>query len=460
MDKLIISNTEKQIEDDNDISIFSTKKPKDIIAGTSSGLKNIAKGVGGGIACLLTMPIIGAKEKGFTGFFKGIGSGIFGGICISLCGAATGTSQIFKGLWYTPESFIQKSNGKIWDLETRKWILYNLPEESEHTLNISEEDFIASLTKKTILDQESDISGNTKENEYYEILEVSTNATNQQIKKAYYLLAKKYHPDKNKDDISEDKFKKISEAYQILGNPDLREKYDKYGVEGIENNRIIDSSVLYTILFGSDELYFFIGELRMSMMMSFDNKQPLEIIDFKQKKREITIANNLVNFIDPFIRNNNDFEHIVNQMKNKICKNIVAEIIMNTIGYIYIQSANNYIGSIKSYFERKKHNFISQYRLTSSFIENYKMNMNEDGNEDVSNEEKLKKKKTFTGFIWNITIMDIESTLRKSCFKILNDTSVSKEIREKRAHALLYIGNIIYNPNIYEKDGIDYLMKL
>ena len=56
--------------------------------------------------------------------------------------------------------------------------------------------------------------------------------------------------------------------------------------------------------------------------------------------------------------------------------------------------------------------------------------------------------------------MDIESTLRKSCFKILNDTSVSKEIREKRAHALLYIGNIIYNPNIYEKDGIDYLMKL
>lgn len=71
---------------------------------------------------------------------------------------------------------------------------------------------------------------------YYDILGVSKNATNLEIKKAFRKLAIKYHPDKNQNsnDASE-KFKEINEAYEILKNEDKRSHYDKYGNEDFQN---------------------------------------------------------------------------------------------------------------------------------------------------------------------------------------------------------------------------------
>ena len=66
--------------------------------------------------------------------------------------------------------------------------------------------------------------------DYYEVLSVSKNASQDEIKQAYRKLAFKYHPDKNKGDKDkEDKFKEASEAYQILSNPKKREQYDRFG---------------------------------------------------------------------------------------------------------------------------------------------------------------------------------------------------------------------------------------
>lgn len=65
--------------------------------------------------------------------------------------------------------------------------------------------------------------------DYYEILEVSKNATEKEIKTAYRKLAMKYHPDRNKEPDAEEKFKEVSEAYEVLIDPDKRAKYDKYG---------------------------------------------------------------------------------------------------------------------------------------------------------------------------------------------------------------------------------------
>jgi len=146
--------------------------------------------------------------------------------------------------------------------------------------------------------------GNKKD--YYEVLGVSRNATQEEIKNAYRKLALQYHPDRNKSPDAEEKFKGISEAYAVLSDEEKRRQYDTFGHAGVDSRytredifRGVDFDEIFRDLgFGGFESIFdmlFGRRERYAPEGGYDLRYDLEISledAFKGLKTEIEIPRN------------------------------------------------------------------------------------------------------------------------------------------------------------------------
>ncbi|KAJ6581542.1 DnaJ-domain-containing protein [Mycena capillaripes] len=107
--------------------------------------------------------------------------------------------------------------------------------------------------------------------EYYDLLGVAVDADDTELKKAYRKQAMKYHPDKNKSEDAEEKFKEISKAYQVLSNANDRATYDKNGKSMVDKEggmNMEDAAGFFANVFGGERFVDYIGEISIMKDMT------------------------------------------------------------------------------------------------------------------------------------------------------------------------------------------------
>ena len=343
------------------------------------------------------------------GFFTGLATGVASAVALPVAGVCVGAYQVGRGLANTGEAVTSAKKGMLWDEENREWYYYSLDKEVEQ---LKEQEAELKEKKST-----SNIGGGTsfgaeerqvKDRAYYDLLKVSTNATDAELKKAYYKEARLVHPDKNPGDPEAAKrFQELGHAYQILRDEHSRAHYDKNGVseDAAAEMKVtdIDPHIFFSVMFGSEAVRPFIGELWIAdktdtlmkehMMQGAEQPEDMDDESFmtqhvlrsteeslKQKKREVKCAINLRERIEPFVDGSQDeseFIAVCQEEAANITKGAFGDVFCTAIGYALESEADTFIGTHTSQFglegtaasmRKKGYAFSNQMRLIGAGI--------------------------------------------------------------------------------------------
>ncbi|KAJ2027642.1 DnaJ-like protein [Coemansia sp. S2] len=342
------------------------------------------------------------------------------------------------------------------------------------------------------------------ETEYYEWLEVTPTATQAEIKKKYYVLALKYHPDKNPSAEAEDKFKQISEAYQVLSDPKQRHQYNELGAEkNREDNAMVDPAFFFNQLFGGERFVSMIGELNIisdltqaaeegeadeeaaakngKAIESDSHATDKEKEERRRKKEELfkkqqeaeerriarvkELSDTLRQKLAIYVENTeadpttalSAWEAQVKAEAEDLKTESLGVELLHTIGGVYRFQAKKYLekqeflGGFRGVYQSFKETgqimsgtystIKAAMDLQRTYIELGKLEENSIPPEEKQRLEEAAAKKALE-VLWKTGRLEIESILRNTCNVVLHDKNVDKKILRRRAIALKAMGDV------------------
>ncbi|KAI8342080.1 X-domain of DnaJ-containing-domain-containing protein [Chlamydoabsidia padenii] len=340
---------------------------------------------------------------------------------------------------------------------------------------------------------------NPLETGYYDLLDIPINADAAQIKKSYRKLAIKYHPDKNQSEGAEEKFKEISEAYQVLSDPQLRAYYNKYGKdkELAPGGGFSDPKEYFAQMFGGDAFRSMIGDLAMGEMFSESmdetaagqetedptkkqqmSKEQMEKLKAQQQERIKKLSENLISKLSLYTDSEGDvtaaalaFQEQIVVEAEKLKEESYGLELLHAIGYVYSSKGRHHLGlkggelpSIFQSIKQKKHIVKELWTTIRSAMDiQQAAELVEKAEKDgMDQAEKLKLEEEVSNKVykalWQTSKFEVEGTLRQVCDTVLQDKTVPSKVRYKRAEALRMVG-YIYKHVEADKPVSDTLIK-
>jgi len=324
---------------------------------------------------------------------------------------------------------------------------------------------------------------------YYDLLEVSPTASENEIKKGYMKMARKWHPDKNTENPNaEEKFKEVNEAYQILKDAEKRKRYDKVGrMKDGGADQQPDLRDLFRGLFGGGKFDHVFGDVDgfslFSMMsdmpptpdtttttvstsdsstttpppqMSDEAKQAkLKEIEENQKRIVEHLAGFLTDKLKSWLLGHiQEFEDTANGEAVDMSDFPGGGALLVHIGYLYEQEGKQHIGryfGLQSFFcevREKAHLLKETFSLISSVV---KVHAAEEKMQKEGQNDELAIKMTSEGLsaIWKLGKLEIENIVRRVCEAVLQDPQVDKATCRRRAEGVERLGEI------YTKVGLE-----